>query len=180
MSPLFQWTRDIIVLVVFVFAFRAIVAEANWIPTRSMVPTLEEDDKIIVEKVSLHFSEIERGEIVTFYPPRNESRTRFIKRIIGLPGETIEIINNDGVYINNQRLDEPYVNATPNYNYGPFIIPEGEYFLLGDNRRESQDSHVWGPCPQENIIGCALFRYWPLNHLGAIDKDKDFKEHYFE
>lgn len=193
LSPALILTRDIIVLVAFVFAFRAVVAEANYIPTRSMVPTLEQGDKIIVDKISLHFSDLERGDIVIFYPPivpeqgmarmgndavPKPKRVRFIKRLIGLPGETVEARRGVGVFIDGNLLDEPYISAPPDYDYGPRTIPEEYFFLLGDNRCESQDSHVWGMCPVENIIGRALFRYWPVVRIGSIE-NKEFLEHYF-
>jgi signal peptidase I len=179
LDPWLIWTRDIIVLVAFVFAFRAVVAEANYIPTRSMVPTLEQDDRIIVDKLSLHFSELRRGDIVIFYPPGDTRHVRFIKRVIGLPGETVEVVRGMGVLINGKLLDEPYIFSPPNYDFGPVEIPEGQVFLLGDNRSESQDSHVWGMCPEDNIIGRALFRYWPMTRIGSIE-NKSFREHYFE
>jgi signal peptidase I len=183
--------RDLLILVIFVFAFRAVVAEANWIPTSSMIPTLAEDDKIIVDKISLNWREIERGDIVTFFPPDapgtrpNNKKVRFIKRAIGLPGETVEVHKGDGVYINGEKLIEPYVrnyphpDCLPNYNWGPIDVPEGHYVLLGDNRGGSQDSHVWGFVPEDNIIGRAIFRYWPLLRIGSIE-DKDFLDDYFE
>jgi signal peptidase I len=155
-----------------------------------MVPTLEENDKIIVDKLSLHFSELKRGDIVTFFPPEglsgmsNTSRMRYIKRVIGLPGETIEVKKGQGVFINGKRLLEPYVlfyperRSLPTYNYGPVTLPEGSFFLLGDNRHGSRDSHIWGSCPKENIIGRAMFRYWPLYRIGTIE-DKSFRDHYF-
>ena len=179
LNPWFYWARDIIVLVAFVFAFRAVVAEANYIPTSSMVPTLEENDRIIVDKISLRFSDLNRGDIVIFYPPGDSRHVRFIKRLIALPGETVEIRRGMGVFINGKLLDEPYIYALPNYDYGPKVVPGGHFFFLGDNRTESQDSHVWGMCPHENIIGRALFRWWPVNRIGTIE-DKSFREHYFD
>ncbi len=191
LSPALILTRDIIVLVAFVFAFRAVVAEANYIPTRSMVPTLEQGDKIIVDKISLHFSDLNRGDIIIFYPPIPDSpqdimnensephaKVRFIKRLIGLPGETVEVVNGVGVFIDGKLLDEPYAESLPDYNFGPVTVPERHFFFLGDNRCESQDSHVWGMCPAENIIGRALFRYWPMPRIGSIE-DKSYRAHYF-
>jgi len=185
--------RDLLLLVVFVFAFRAVVAEANWIPTSSMVPTLAENDKIIVDKISLNWREIQRGDIITFFPPENSGiplegrKVRFIKRAIGLPGETVEVRRGDGVYVNGEKLVEPYVrgyphgNSRPNYDWGPKDVPAGQYFLLGDNRNGSQDSHVWDNpfVPEGNIIGRAVFRYWPLLRIGTIE-DKEFLDDYFE
>jgi signal peptidase I len=192
LSPGLILARDIIVLVAFVFAFRAVVAEANYIPTRSMVPTLEQGDKIIVDKISLHFGDLHRGDIVIFYPPMQPNpqgmssdgtvvqpkKVRFIKRLIGLPGESIEVVAGVGVFVDGKLLDEPYARSLPDYNFGPVTVPDGRLFLLGDNRCESQDSHVWGTCPGENVIGRALFRYWPVLRIGPIE-DNDFRSHYF-
>jgi signal peptidase I len=178
LSPMLIWARDIIVLVAFVFAFRAVVAEANYIPTRSMLPTLQQGDKIIVDKISLRFGDLNRGDIVIFYPPNNSRHVRFIKRVIGLPGETVEVRAGVGVFIDSKLLDEPYIATQPNYYFGPKEVPQGSYFLLGDNRCESEDSHVWGMCPDENVIGRALFRYWPVVRIGSIE-NKSFREHYF-
>lgn len=190
-NPLLIFMRDLILLVALVFAFRAVVAEANWIPTTSMVPTLAVGDKIIVDKIGLRFGEIHRGDIVIFFPPdhplvpEEQRKVRYIKRAIGLPGEMVEVQKDVGVFINGHKLYEPYVRGyphdtlLPNYNYGPKEVPEGYYFLLGDNRQESRDSHIWEFCPEDNIIGRAMFRYWPLKKIGSIE-DKDFREHYFE
>ncbi len=187
-----ELVRDLLLLVVFVFAFRAVVAEANWIPTSSMVPTLAENDKIIVDKISLNWRDIQRGDIITFFPPEDSGiplegrKVRFIKRVIGLPGETVEVRRQDGVYVNGEKLYEPYVrgyparNSLPNYTWGPEVVPPDHYFLLGDNRNGSQDSHVWDDpwLPEKNIIGRAVFRYWPLLRVGGIE-DREFLGHYF-
>ncbi len=190
-NPMLIWLRDLIILIALVFAFRAVVAEANWIPTTSMVPTLAVGDKIIVDKLGLRFGEINRGDIVIFFPPdhplvpEEQRNVRYIKRAIGLPGEIVEVKAGDGVYIDGQKLYEPYIRlfpnaeGLPNYNYGPKEVPAGNYFLLGDNRNESRDSHYWEFCPEKHIIGRAMFRYWPLLRVGSIE-DKEFKEHYFE
>jgi|GEM_PF-102589 len=116
-----------------------------------------------------------RGDVIVFRFPLDPSRD-FIKRVIGVPGDTVEV-KDEKVYINGSPLKEDYINATPNYTYGPKTVPAGMYFVLGDNRRFSYDSHSW-TCPQqqqcdfvpeENIIGQAWFSYWPLNTLGFVN-----------
>ncbi|MCS7002977.1 MAG: signal peptidase I [Dehalococcoidia bacterium] len=106
----------------------------------------------------------ERGDVIVFRFPRDTSRD-FIKRVIGLPGETIEI-RNGWVFINGQRLNEPYIQDRPNYNYGPERVPEDNFFVLGDNRNNSSDSHVWGNVPRDFIIGKAWISYWPISQWG--------------
>jgi signal peptidase I len=109
------------------------------------------------------FGRPERGDVVVFEYPRDPSR-EFIKRIIGVPGDTVEI--DDGlVRVNGVALEEPYVNGG-HYDFARQVVPAGSYFVLGDNRDASSDSHVWGFVPEENIIGRALITYWPLSDLG--------------
>jgi signal peptidase I len=103
---------------------------------------------------------------VVFRFPGNPERD-FIKRIVGEPGDTVEI-NNGTVYIDGNPLDEPYITSKPTYNYGPMEVPPKQYFVLGDNRNNSYDSHVWGFLPEENIIGQAWLSYWPKDSWGLI------------
>jgi signal peptidase I len=184
-SPWLLWTRDIIICLIVVLLFRANVAEANYIPSPSMEPTLHESDRIIVEKLSKHWRPLERGDLVVFHPPlEGHERERWIKRVVGLPGETIEIIRGT-VYANGEKLDEPYVQGKSSFIEPPITLAkddpftrdnESEYFLLGDNRRNSRDSRVWGPCPAENIIGRAVFRYWPPMQIGRLRGSSDEAE----
>jgi len=176
-EPWVLWTRDIIVCLILVLLFRANVAEANYIPSISMVPTLQVSDRIIVDKLSLRWNPLDRGELIVFHPPiENQETERWIKRVIGLPGDTVQVIRGN-VYINGHQLSEPYIGQAATYSKGPITLseddpdtPENEaiYYLLGDNRRNSQDSHVWGPCPEDNIIGRAIFRYWPIASIGSL------------
>ena len=171
------WVRDIVICLILVLLFRANVAEANYIPSPSMEPTLHERDRIIVEKLSMNWRPLERGDLVVFHPPLlGRERERWIKRVVGLPGETVEVIRGK-VYINGILLDEPYIERLPAYGDGPLRLKtddsstsenEAEYYMLGDNRMNSQDSHVWGACPAENIIGRAIFRYWPISEVGGL------------
>jgi signal peptidase I len=107
-----------------------------------------------------------RGDVVVFRFPGNPERD-FIKRIVGEPGDTVEI-KNGTVYINGGPLDEPYITNKPTYTYGPEKVPPNQYFVLGDNRNNSYDSHVWGFLPEENIIGQAWLSYWPKNDWGLV------------
>lgn len=193
-NPWILWTRDIVVCLILVLVFRANVAEANYIPSPSMEPSLHVGDRIIVDKLSGHWRQLQRGDLVVFHPPADTSRVsnseggqemspeRWIKRVIGLPGETVQIIRGSGVYVNGEKLDEPYIDRLPVYNYPIRQLAqddpntpenENEYFLLGDNRANSKDSHVWGTLPAGNIIGRAIFRYWPLNKIGVLHEEQE-------
>ncbi len=166
---------DVLQVVIFAFIFswgiRATVADARVVPTGSMLPTIQLQDRLVVDKISYKFSEVNRGDVVVFRPPSNvdQSGTDWVKRVIGLPGEKVEI--RDGkVFINEQELTEPYELEKPNYTYDPIIVPEGSYFVLGDNRNHSKDSHYWGVLSNQNIVGKVFIRYWPLDGFGSLAK----------
>ncbi len=153
---------------------RGYVAEPRFIPSDSMFPTLEIGDRLVIEKVSYHLHPPAQGDIIVFQPPDvlqtqgYPKKQAFIKRIIGLPGEKLDIQNGQ-VYINDQPIVEEYIAEPPNYAlYQPVIIPDHQYFVMGDNRNNSNDSHVWGFLPQENIIGRAFWRFWPLSKWGNL------------
>lgn len=122
----------------------------------SMEPTLNIGDKIISVKVE----EFKRKDIVALYPPMGKKEI-LIKRVIGLPGEKLKI-EKGYVYINGEKIEEPYIREKPNYQINEIEIPYNSYFLLGDNRNESEDSSLWGPVKKENLIGKVICRYSPL------------------
>gem|GEM_PF-196709 len=175
-NPWVETVKTIGVSIVLALGLRAAIVEARYIPSGSMLPTLEINDRLIVEKVSYHFNDPERGDIVVFSPTdrlREDNpslRDAFIKRIIGLPGETIEITNGQ-VFVDGETIEENYIpeEYAPDYEWGPEVVPEGEYLVLGDNRNNSYDSHFWGYVPKRNIIGRAVIRFWPPQRLGTID-----------
>jgi signal peptidase I len=156
------------------FGIRSFIAEARYIPSESMLPTLEINDRLIIEKVSYHFTDPQRGDIVVFRPPDEAIicspnqplpiRDAYIKRVVGLPGETIEV-NNAQVLVNGNPLPENYIKDAPNYPFPSITVPDDSYLVLGDNRNQSCDSHVWGFVPKPNIIGKAVVRFWPLSRL---------------
>ncbi|MBW4627374.1 MAG: signal peptidase I [Brasilonema octagenarum HA4186-MV1] len=192
-SWLAELSRTVILSIVLALGIRTFVAEARWIPSGSMEPTLHgspnqwEADKIIVDKLSYKVSSPKRGDIVVFSPTqelqREQYQDAFIKRVIGLPGEKIEL-RNGKVYINNKLLSEDkYLSPTqrtvvdvctsgpqPSFLSQPVTIPPNSYLVLGDNRNSSYDSRCWGLVPRENIIGRAIVRFWPLSQVGGIDK----------
>ena len=159
--------RDYALLIVFavLLAFvmnRFVYANAE-VPTGSMMPVVNPGDRLIVNRLAYLTGEPERGDIVMFKFPDDETQD-YLKRIIGLPGETIEIV--DGlIYINgsDKPLKEDYLNDVPNGNYGPFEVPEGSYFMLGDNRDRSEDARFWENkyVKKEKIVGKAFFKYYP-------------------
>lgn len=163
--------KTLFLAVVLALGIRTFVAEARYIPSGSMEPTLQINDHLMIEKVSYRFREPKRGDIVVFKPTktlREENYNQaFIKRIIGLPGDTVEV-KNQVVYVNGEALEEDYIKEAPKYNYGPEVVPEDQYLVLGDNRNNSYDSHAWGFVPKENFIGKAFVRFWPLNRLGNL------------
>lgn len=131
----------------------------------SMEPTLHNGQYLVVSKISYRFSEPRRGDIVVFVSPTRPGED-YIKRIIGLPGERVEI-RDGAVWINGYRLDEPYLDLGIPYS-GSWSLGPDEYFVLGDNRANSSDSHAWGPLPRKNIIGKAWLCYWPPQYWGLV------------
>lgn len=172
-NPWVELTQTVVTAVILAFGIRTFVAEARYIPSSSMEPTLEINDRLIIEKLSYHFREPVRGDVVVFNPTEalvaQDFHDAFIKRIIGLPGETVEV-KEGKVYVNGEEITEKYIAEDPNYDYGPVVVPEGEYLVLGDNRNNSYDSHYWGFVPKDKIIGKAFVRFWPFNRLGSLDQ----------
>lgn len=149
----------IVLIAVGVFLLLRATVQSFVVYGSSMEPNLEDGQRLIVNKVVYRLRDPQRGEVIVFLPPAGQ-RVDFIKRIIALPGDTVEI--KDGlVYINDSAIDEPYVKSSPSYTMAKREIPEGKYFVLGDNRNNSNDSHSWGTVPRENIIGEAWLSIWP-------------------
>lgn len=152
---------------------RTFVAEPRVIPSDSMYPTLAVNDRLVIEKVSHWFRPLQRGDIVVFEPPPQlqslgYSRDQaFIKRAIAFPGETVRVSQGQ-VYVNDQPLVEPYIAEAPQYELPSVSVPPNALFVMGDNRNNSNDSHVWGFLPAQNAIGRAWWRFWPLDRLGSV------------
>lgn len=195
-----ELAETVILAVLIFFAVKAVVQNFR-VEGASMEPSLQSEQYLLVNKAiyfrvdmdKVHqflpfipgdngqkkhlFRAPRRGDVVVFRFPLDPSRD-FIKRVIGVPGDTVEV-KDEKVYINGAPLVEPYILATPNYTYGPKTVPPGEYFVLGDNRRNSYDSHAWGnTCPaqqqcdfvpEDNIIGQAWLSYWPLDAFGFVN-----------
>jgi signal peptidase I len=147
---------------------RDLVAEVRYIPSESMLPTLQPDDRIVVNKLTYRDQLPERGDIVVFEPTPNLKKLQpkltdaFIMRIIGLPGEKVEV-KQGLVYVNDKALTESYIAEKPDYSWGAETVPADSYFVLGDNRNNSYDSHFWGYVPRSDIMGKAVRIFYPLD-----------------
>jgi len=171
-QPANDWKRflldileTVILAVVLYFGINAISARVR-VDGLSMNPTLQNGEYVLVSRMSYKLGQPQRGDIIVFSIPGDQSQD-LIKRVIGLPGETISIRNNE-VLVNGEQLDEPYIAQSPVYS-GEWIVGEEQLFVLGDNRNASKDSHQWGLLPEENIIGKALLIYWPPSEWKLIN-----------
>jgi len=200
---------EVVVVVLFlVIVIKQGIGEFRLIPSESMVPTLQVGDRIVVEKVTHWLGrKPHRGDVLVFYPPVPEAILKhdpwseflrltgfsgilygkdsridiaFIKRVIGLPGDTVDVRPGRGVYVNGQKLNEPYVNEIANtctfiYQCGPTQVPPHSYYMMGDNRNHSADSRYWGYMAEDHIIGRAVFRFFPIDSRFGVLKAPDYK-----
>jgi signal peptidase I len=153
------------------FVVKTFLIQAFFIPSGSMLPTLHEDDRVLVNKLSYDLHDVNRGDLVVFERPEGETAGQIkdlIKRVVALPGERIEQRDGD-VYIDGQLLEEPYLDdGTQTTNLEPQTVPEDHVFVMGDNRDDSMDSRVFSAIDEDLIVGRAFVRVWPLNHLGLL------------
>jgi len=150
--------------VVLYFLIDLVVARVR-VENISMLPTLQPGEFVLVNKMAYQFGDFDRGDIVVFHYSEQED---YIKRVIGLPGDQIEI-NNGEVRVNDQLLAEPYISAAPQYN-GSWEVPSDNLFVLGDNRNQSSDSHRWGYINEESVVGEAMVIYWPLDEFQILSQ----------
>ena len=165
-----KFFRDIIVPILVglaVFALFQVTVGTFKVYGTSMLPGIEQADYIVVSKATYFFNEPQRGNIIVFHSPQ-DANTDLIKRIIAVPGDTVEIKNNT-VFVNDIPLSEPYIMEAPKYIYPRQQIDANQYFVLGDNRNNSSDSHRGWTLPRENIIGKAWINYWPPYRWGLIE-----------
>ncbi len=170
-----EWVEPVVIAVILALFVRAFIVQAFKIPTGSMKPTLNENNRIFVNKYIYRFKSPQRGDIVVFKYPE-DTKKDFIKRLIAVSGETVEIEDGD-IFINGVRVDDvPSIKKIYYYNRGEYgglgqkiEVPEGHFYMLGDNSESSRDSRYWGFVPKKYIIGKAIFRYWPLKAIGRID-----------
>lgn len=167
-STLREILESLVIAVILALVIRAFVFQPFYIPSGSMEPTLQIKDHILVNKFGYRFWGPQRGDIVVFRYPLNPKKD-YVKRLIGLPGERVEI-KNSRVYVNGREISEEYLPAGLRYpDFGPVLVPENAYLMLGDNRDNSDDSRYWGPLPRENIIGKAMLVYWPLDRMRLLN-----------
>ncbi len=167
------WARDLLLavglaVVIIIFLYQPVKVEGT-----SMTPLLSDQERIFINKFVYRFEPIERGDVVVFWYPLDRSKS-FIKRVVGLPGETVEI-RAGRVYVDGQRLPEPYVPSqlADASTSGPVRVPPEQYFVMGDHRSSSNDSRVFGPVPNRYIYGKAVFAYWPVDRFGSIMASAD-------
>lgn len=166
-----KWFWDMIesvaIALILAFLIRTFIIQPFYIPSGSMYPNLQPNDKVLVNMFIYHFHEPSRGDIMVFHYPLDQQKD-YIKRIIGLQNETVEVKNSQ-VYINGKLLEEPYLPQGLEYgDFGPFKVPPGNYFMMGDNRPDSQDSRYWGALDKKLIIGKAMLIFWPLNRMTLL------------
>jgi signal peptidase I len=162
------WTRDLLIaiglaLVIIVFLYQPVKVEGT-----SMAPLLSDQERIFINKFVYRFEPISRGDVVVFWYPLDRSKS-FIKRVIGLPGETVEI-RQGTLFVNGKAVPEPYVPAQYEdlSDFGPVPVPADSYFVMGDHRISSNDSRVFGSVSSRYIYGRAVFAYWPVDHFGSL------------
>jgi signal peptidase I len=190
-NPWVETGKTIGLSIFFAFGFRTFVAQAFYIPTESMLPNVQIDDRLIIDKISYRFTDPVRGDIVAFNPTtqlatekdadgNQKHKDAFLKRVIGVPGDRIEV-KSGKVHINGKVLTEKYLNQTTDSNWSSTtltpdgIIPKDHYLVLGDNRNNSYDSRYWGFVPKDKIIGKAIVRFWPIDRAGGIDSQPDYQ-----
>ena len=163
-----SWTRDLAValglaLVIIIFLYQPVKVEGT-----SMAPLLSDQERIFINKFVYRFEPIERGDVVVFWYPLDRSKS-FIKRVVALPGETVEL-RAGRLYVNGKELTEPYVPSSylDGANYPPLTISADSFFVMGDHRDSSNDSRVFGPVARQFIYGKAVFAYWPVDHFGSL------------
>ena len=170
--------KNLLIWIAIALIIRWQVLEPRWIPSGSMLPTLQIQDKILVEKVTPKITSKSnlskfRNKIIVFNAPEElikagyRTDTALIKRVIGVPGDKVEV-KEGNLYLNDVAQNNYIYDKNINYSIGPLIVPEQSFWVMGDNRNNSMDSHIWGFLPYEKIIGRAILRYWPLNKIGPI------------
>jgi signal peptidase I len=179
-----EWTVLIVAALVIAFLIKTFLFQAFYIPSESMVPTLKVGDRVLVNKLSYDLHDVHRGDIVVFKaPPQAEAGNikDLVKRVVGLPGDVVEARDDSGalcdteshagichVYVNDRRLDEPYVHGQTTLNMPRLKVPAGHYFMMGDNRTASRDSRYFGTVAKSSLIGRVFVRIWPPKSIGLL------------
>ena len=170
--------KGLIVWILIALLLRWQAIEPRWIPSGSMIPTLQIQDRILIEKITPRINQklnkhLSLNTIVIFKPPKILTEAGYsdgsalIKRVVGLPGDKIEVTNGK-LYRNEKEINEPWIKEPIQYEMKALKVPDHSLWVLGDNRNNSLDSHIWGALPEKNLIGTALARYWPLKNIGLF------------
>jgi len=167
---LVEFVQMLIIALILYFLIDSVVARVR-VQKTSMEPTLIPGEILLVNKLAYRFDEIDYGDIITFHYPL-DPELDYVKRVIGLSGDEI-VVENGEVFVNGDKLYEPYISAPPEYE-GTWIVPEESLFVLGDNRNPSEDSHVWGYVSEENVIGKAIAVYWPIQKIRGLSNPDVF------
>jgi signal peptidase I len=164
-----SWLQDAVetlLLAVILFLIINTLTGRYQVHGQSMVPSLYDGQYLIASKVTYWLHPPERGDIIVLDPPNQQSEIPYIKRVIGLPGDVVEV-RDQRVWVNGIALNEPYIHEPPYYT-GNWVVADDQYLVLGDNRNNSSDSHAWGLLTRDQILGKAVFCYWPPEHWGPI------------
>jgi len=164
-KEIISWLKSIAIAAILAFIIHTFLFSIVIVDGVSMETTLHDSERLILNKITYRFNELERGDVVVFHATEKDD---YIKRIIGLPGEKIEYKDNQ-LYINDVPIDEPYIGDVMTENFGPLVIPEGKVFVLGDNRTNSSDSRQIGPISIDQITGKVNYLIWPMNRFGKIN-----------
>ena len=170
--------KGLLIWIIIALLLRWQAVEPRWIPSGSMLPTLQIQDRILIEKITPRLKQklnknLKLNTIVIFKPPKILTEAGYsdgsalIKRIVGLPGDKIKV-SNGKLYRNEKEINEPWIKEPIQYEMEAIKVPDYSLWVLGDNRNNSLDSHIWGPLPERNLIGTAIARYWPLKEIGPI------------
>jgi signal peptidase I len=165
---IFDWVKTIITAIILALVIRTTIVGAYVVPTGSMKPTIGIGDRLLGCKFLYWFTEPEAGDIIVFEPPEQAHTKipRFVKRIVAVEGDVVEV-KDGSLYVNGQRIEEPYASP-PAYNLRPVKVPGNSLFVLGDNRNNSADGHIWGFLPKDNIEAKIVLRFWPLTRIGML------------
>lgn len=167
MKKVIEWIKPIVIALIIALLINSFILFNGFVPTSSMAPTIAVNDRVFAFRLSYIFSEPSRGDIIIF--DSNHDNKRLVKRLIGLPGEIVEISDNL-VFINGDVLEEPYLSVETLGDFGPYEVPENEYFMMGDNRNKSSDSRYWEDpyVSDDEIIGKVVLKYFPsIEYLGG-------------
>jgi signal peptidase I len=177
---LFEVVETLVLTLIIFFVIQNFIAQPYQVQQNSMERTLEPGQYVLVDKLTPRWDDYSRGDVVVFNPPKTwtPDPTPFIKRVIGLPGETVEVRDDGNVYVNGVVLDEGYTyendagvteptEASPDQTR--WVVAAGQLFVMGDHRQKSADSRVFGPINTSDVIGRAFLRYWPVNTFGILD-----------